>query len=145
MSLQAVLFDMDGVLFDTQRVYAEAWVETARQMGYPLDMETYTTYILGHDVDHGEAEMHDEHECRGQHHPDVVRREERGRYFVGQGDARHQGHGERAEGPESKGSVAEHGGLQMGIGLDEEETGFAGPPRVGSPHPDGRFTRIVNQ
>jgi len=57
MPLQAVLFDMDGLLFDTQRVYAKAWIETARQLGYPIDMETYTTYILGHDGDHGEAEM----------------------------------------------------------------------------------------
>lgn len=57
MRLQAVLFDMDGVLFDTQRVYAEAWIEAARQLGYPLDMETYTTYILGHDGDYAEAEM----------------------------------------------------------------------------------------
>ena len=31
--LQAVVFDMDGVLFDTERLYMEAWRETAAERG----------------------------------------------------------------------------------------------------------------
>lgn len=31
---RAVIFDMDGVLFDTERVYAAGWVEAAGEFGY---------------------------------------------------------------------------------------------------------------
>ncbi len=33
--MKAIVFDMDGVLFDTERVYFEAWDKTAEDMGIP--------------------------------------------------------------------------------------------------------------
>ena len=34
--IRAVLFDMDGVLFDTERIMSDGWQEAARQMGFVL-------------------------------------------------------------------------------------------------------------
>ena len=31
--IEAVLFDMDGLMFDTERMWAEAWTEVARKRG----------------------------------------------------------------------------------------------------------------
>ena len=36
--IKAVLFDMDGVLFDSERVYAKALFAIARELGYSMDM-----------------------------------------------------------------------------------------------------------
>ncbi len=41
--LKAVLFDMDGVLFDSMRNHAEAWVRSAREYG--LDMTKNDVYM----------------------------------------------------------------------------------------------------
>ena len=35
MSLRGVVFDMDGVLFDTEKIYDEAWLEAARRLRIP--------------------------------------------------------------------------------------------------------------
>ena len=32
--LQGVVFDLDGTLLDTEKLYRRFWVEAARQMGY---------------------------------------------------------------------------------------------------------------
>lgn len=35
--LQGVVFDLDGTLLDTEKLYRRVWVEAARQMGYPME------------------------------------------------------------------------------------------------------------
>ena len=37
--IRAALFDMDGTIFDTERIYTEGWMEGARRYGYPLTEE----------------------------------------------------------------------------------------------------------
>ena len=38
--IQAVLFDMDGVMFDTERIYNDAWQYGARRQGREISYET---------------------------------------------------------------------------------------------------------
>lgn len=35
--LQGVVFDLDGTLLDTEKLYRRFWVEAARRMGYPME------------------------------------------------------------------------------------------------------------
>lgn len=39
MKFQAAIFDMDGLLLDSERIYGAAWADTAREMGIPLTQE----------------------------------------------------------------------------------------------------------
>lgn len=35
--IQGVVFDLDGTLLDTEKLYRRFWVEAARRMGYPME------------------------------------------------------------------------------------------------------------
>lgn len=37
--IRAVLFDMDGVIFDTERLAYQGWMESGRQLGFPVTDE----------------------------------------------------------------------------------------------------------
>lgn len=39
MPVKGVLFDMDGVILDTEKLYARFWAEAARALGYPMTYE----------------------------------------------------------------------------------------------------------
>ncbi|MBE6023054.1 MAG: HAD family phosphatase [Cellulosilyticum sp.] len=40
-----VIFDMDGLMFDTERVYYKAWQEAAKAYGYNITWEVYTQIV----------------------------------------------------------------------------------------------------
>lgn len=40
-NIKAVIFDMDGVLFDTERVYLESWIKVFKEYGYTMTKEIY--------------------------------------------------------------------------------------------------------
>ena len=48
--IKAVIFDMDGVIFDTELVYLKVWSEVFEKYGYKLKKEIYkkfkNNYIL---------------------------------------------------------------------------------------------------
>lgn len=39
LPIRGVLFDMDGVVLDTEKLYARFWMEAARDFGYPMTWE----------------------------------------------------------------------------------------------------------
>lgn len=52
-TVKAVLFDMDGTLFDTERIYYRAWVGAAEAIGFTGDMDAVMQDIFGvseHDI-----------------------------------------------------------------------------------------------
>ena len=40
MQIKAILFDLDGVILDSEKIYAKYWKEVAEQLGYHLPMDT---------------------------------------------------------------------------------------------------------
>lgn len=42
--IRAALFDMDGTMFDTERIYSEGWLAGAKQYGYPLTEEMLVAF-----------------------------------------------------------------------------------------------------
>ena len=45
MKIELVIFDMDGLMFDTERIYYKAWQESARTHGYEITWETYAQIV----------------------------------------------------------------------------------------------------
>lgn len=40
--IEAIVFDMDGILFDTERLSVESWIEVAERLGLPdIDKGVY--------------------------------------------------------------------------------------------------------
>ena len=37
--IKAVLFDMDGLMFDTERLTSDIWISIGQKYGYPITME----------------------------------------------------------------------------------------------------------
>jgi len=42
---KAVLFDMDGLMLDTERIYVRVWQEAARDLGYDLGDELFVSFV----------------------------------------------------------------------------------------------------
>ena len=53
--IRAALFDMDGTIFDTERIYTEGWLEGARRYGYPLTEEMLVEFHGRSKKQNGEA------------------------------------------------------------------------------------------
>jgi HAD superfamily hydrolase (TIGR01509 family) len=45
MRVSAVIFDMDGLMVDTEPVYQIAWKQAAAELGYDLDDTLYSTFV----------------------------------------------------------------------------------------------------
>lgn len=43
--IKAVIFDMDGVIFDTERVYLDIWSKVFRKYGYEISKEIYISVM----------------------------------------------------------------------------------------------------
>ena len=43
--IRGVVFDLDGTLLDTEKLYRRFWVEAARRMGYPMAV-SYTHLLF---------------------------------------------------------------------------------------------------
>jgi HAD superfamily hydrolase (TIGR01509 family) len=43
--LRAIIFDMDGLMFDTERIAQDAWQQAARDFGYDFPLELYTGIV----------------------------------------------------------------------------------------------------
>ncbi len=39
INVKGAIFDMDGVLFDTEKLYERFWIEAARQLGYEMNLD----------------------------------------------------------------------------------------------------------
>ena len=44
--IEAVIFDMDGLLADTETIHAQSWIETFREQSVELSMETYRQHWI---------------------------------------------------------------------------------------------------
>ena len=45
--IQAVLFDMDGTIFDTEVIYRRGWIQAAKDVGFDEDMELFFERVGG--------------------------------------------------------------------------------------------------
>lgn len=44
--LKGVIFDMDGLMIDTEKLLTRFWCEAANHYGYPMTKETFWAYAL---------------------------------------------------------------------------------------------------
>ena len=44
--IEAVIFDMDGLMFDTERLYADCWIQAGREFGVDIG-EEYLSKVRG--------------------------------------------------------------------------------------------------
>ena len=44
--IEAVIFDMDGLMFDTERLYADCWIQAGREFGVEIG-EEYLSKVRG--------------------------------------------------------------------------------------------------
>ena len=45
--IQAVLFDMDGTIFDTEAIYRRGWIQAAKDVGFDEDMDLFFERVGG--------------------------------------------------------------------------------------------------
>ena len=45
--VEAVLFDMDGTVFDTEPIYRRGWIRAAKEVGFDVDMDLFFARICG--------------------------------------------------------------------------------------------------
>lgn len=45
--MKTIIFDMDGVIIDSEPVHCKAWIKTYQQKGITIDEDYYFTYISG--------------------------------------------------------------------------------------------------
>ena len=43
--IRGVIFDMDGTLFDTERLYTIAWKQVGEEMGYSITTELLNPFL----------------------------------------------------------------------------------------------------
>ena len=51
LSRRAVVFDMDGLMLDTEPIYRRAWQRAAGELGHPIDDATYLRFVGRRDED----------------------------------------------------------------------------------------------
>jgi HAD superfamily hydrolase (TIGR01509 family) len=56
LSIVAVVFDMDGLMLDTEPLYKRAWQQAGSELGFDLDDEFYAT-LIGRPTPDGEVEL----------------------------------------------------------------------------------------
>ena len=45
LKIEGVVFDVDGVLFDTERLTQQTWLAVSREMGWPQVGEAYLEFV----------------------------------------------------------------------------------------------------
>ena len=56
MTISALVFDMDGLMLDTEPLYKAAWQRACLELGYDFDDESYAK-VIGRPTADGEAEL----------------------------------------------------------------------------------------